>query len=221
VRIKQGIRRELDRDARQHIRAIQSPLPKMASTLCSSSTATPTLFSSLTLRRRLPLVGAFCMLSLGLSNLYTPLYSSALQTGCVLSLLRYSLFRRIIHSLFVSLSIEFNSIASVSDQNWVSAATPPSEWKQIAPLSPALLSMSLFPTRKQVLGLAREMFGYLIFLISLLFSCALMVVQVRSWLKALSPRNLQLVWTGYRVRISHLRSVIITHNTLHLCVSVV
>ncbi|XP_020213931.1 protein CutA 1, chloroplastic isoform X2 [Cajanus cajan] len=51
----------------------------MASTLCSISTSP--LFSSSTLRRRLPLVGAFCMLSLGLSNLYTPLYSSALKTG--------------------------------------------------------------------------------------------------------------------------------------------
>ncbi|KAG5018877.1 hypothetical protein AAZX31_06G090200 [Glycine max] len=48
----------------------------MASIICSSST----------LRRRLPLVGAFCMLSLGLSNLYTPL-----KTGCVQSLLRSKL----------------------------------------------------------------------------------------------------------------------------------
>ncbi|XP_020213930.1 protein CutA, chloroplastic isoform X1 [Cajanus cajan] len=61
----------------------------MASTLCSISTSP--LFSSSTLRRRLPLVGAFCMLSLGLSNLYTPLYSSALKTGCVQSLLRSKL----------------------------------------------------------------------------------------------------------------------------------
>ncbi|QCE15964.1 protein CutA, chloroplastic isoform X1 [Vigna unguiculata] len=66
----------------------------MASTPCSSSTCAPiqsSLFSSFTLRRRLPLVGAFCMLSLGLSNIYTPFYSSALKTGCVLSLLRSKL----------------------------------------------------------------------------------------------------------------------------------
>ncbi|RZC15811.1 Protein CutA, chloroplastic isoform B [Glycine soja] len=49
----------------------------MTSTLCSSTS----LFSSSTLRRRLPLVGAFCMLSLGLSNLCTPFHSSALKTG--------------------------------------------------------------------------------------------------------------------------------------------
>ncbi|XP_004501622.1 protein CutA, chloroplastic [Cicer arietinum] len=48
----------------------------------STSTLTSRLFSSSsTLRRRLPLVGAFCMLTLGFSNLCTPLYSSALKTG--------------------------------------------------------------------------------------------------------------------------------------------
>jgi periplasmic divalent cation tolerance protein len=55
----------------------------------ASSSTTPTLYSSRffistsTLRRRLPLVGAFCMLTLGISNLYSPLYSSALKTGPV------------------------------------------------------------------------------------------------------------------------------------------
>ncbi|KDP41458.1 hypothetical protein JCGZ_15865 [Jatropha curcas] len=53
----------------------------MASVLCS----TRSVFSSSTIRRRLPLVGAFCMLSLGLSNLCTPL-SSSLKTGCAQSL---------------------------------------------------------------------------------------------------------------------------------------
>ncbi|KAL2340014.1 hypothetical protein Fmac_007954 [Flemingia macrophylla] len=57
----------------------------MASTLCSTSTSH--IFSSSTLRRRLPLVGAFCMLSFGLSNICSPFYSSALKTGCVQSLL--------------------------------------------------------------------------------------------------------------------------------------
>ncbi|CAJ2641090.1 protein CutA, chloroplastic [Trifolium pratense] len=60
----------------------------------SSSSSTPTLYSSTTsrffiststLRRRLPIVGAFCMLTLGISNLYSPLYSSALKTGSKLS----------------------------------------------------------------------------------------------------------------------------------------
>ncbi|RDX95113.1 Protein CutA, chloroplastic, partial [Mucuna pruriens] len=63
----------------------------MASTVCSSSCRPSSLFSSSTLRRRLPLVGAFCVLSFGLSNLYTPFYSSALKTGCVQSLLRSKL----------------------------------------------------------------------------------------------------------------------------------
>ncbi|ESW09633.1 hypothetical protein PHAVU_009G143300 [Phaseolus vulgaris] len=69
----------------------------MAPTLCSSSTCTPTtpssLFSSFTLRRRLPLVGAFCMLSLGFSNLYTPSYSSALKTGSKLGIRSHSTVR--------------------------------------------------------------------------------------------------------------------------------
>ncbi|CAI0447955.1 unnamed protein product [Linum tenue] len=46
--------------------------------------STPLLSSSF-VRRRLPLVGAFCMLSLGLSNL-CPTLSSSLKTGSVQSL---------------------------------------------------------------------------------------------------------------------------------------
>ena len=53
----------------------------------------------------------------------------------------------------------------------MSAATPPSEWKQIAPLSPALLSMSLFPTKKQVLGLATNIFFFFLNFLSLIFTC--------------------------------------------------
>ncbi|KAL1344691.1 hypothetical protein HN51_018552 [Arachis hypogaea] len=50
----------------------------MGSTLlCAAPSGT---FSS-TIRRRLPLVGAFCMLSLGITNLYTPLSSSAFKTA--------------------------------------------------------------------------------------------------------------------------------------------
>ncbi|XP_015934863.1 protein CutA 1, chloroplastic [Arachis duranensis] len=45
----------------------------MGSTLLS---AAPSGTFSSTIRRRLPLVGAFCMLSLGITNLYTPLSSS-------------------------------------------------------------------------------------------------------------------------------------------------
>lgn len=57
----------------------------MFSTKMASSTSR--IFSSpSTLRRRLPIVGAFCMLTLGLTNLYTPLYSSALKTECVRSI---------------------------------------------------------------------------------------------------------------------------------------
>ena len=200
MRIKQGSRREVDRDAQQHIIAIQSPLPKMAPTLCSSSTCTPTtpssLFSSFTLRRRLPLVGAFCMLSLGLSNLYTPSYSSALKTGCVLSLLRYSLFRlrNIVHFLFLSLSIEFNSIASVSDRNWVSKSHSTVRMEANSTTVPSIVVYVTVPNKEAGTRLGLEhvrLFKF--FNLSLLFSRALVVVQVRSWLKALSQRSLQLV----------------------------
>lgn len=71
---------------------------KMASStstaLCSSTSRPSSFVSTSALRRRLPLVGAFCMLTFGLSNFYTPLYSSALKTGCVQSFLRYSLSLR-------------------------------------------------------------------------------------------------------------------------------
>ncbi|XP_048226660.1 protein CutA, chloroplastic isoform X2 [Ricinus communis] len=55
----------------------------MASALCS--TRITSVISSSTVRRRLPLVGAFCVLSLGLSNL-CPALSSSLKTGCAQSL---------------------------------------------------------------------------------------------------------------------------------------
>ncbi|XP_050215270.1 protein CutA, chloroplastic [Mercurialis annua] len=55
----------------------------MASALCSSR-AISTLYSS-TIRRRLPLVGAFCVLSLGISNL-CPTLSSSLKPGFAQSL---------------------------------------------------------------------------------------------------------------------------------------
>ncbi|CAK7347229.1 unnamed protein product [Dovyalis caffra] len=54
----------------------------MASTVFSRA---PSILSSTTIRRRLPLVGAFCMLSLGLSNL-SPAISSSLKTGSAQSL---------------------------------------------------------------------------------------------------------------------------------------
>lgn len=54
----------------------------MASTLCIRASS---LVSSPTIRRRLPLVGAFCMLSLGLTNL-CPTLSSSVKTGCAHSL---------------------------------------------------------------------------------------------------------------------------------------
>ncbi|OAY23219.1 protein CutA, chloroplastic [Manihot esculenta] len=51
----------------------------MASAFCS--TRVTSVFSSSAIRRRLPLVGAFCVLSFGLSSL-----SSPLKTGCAQSL---------------------------------------------------------------------------------------------------------------------------------------
>ncbi|XWS25353.1 hypothetical protein CRYUN_Cryun27aG0061800 [Craigia yunnanensis] len=56
----------------------------MASTLCCRASK---LVSSTTIRRHLPLVGAFCVLSLGFSNLCPTLSSSSyLKTGCAQSL---------------------------------------------------------------------------------------------------------------------------------------
>ncbi|XP_057427024.1 protein CutA 1, chloroplastic [Lotus japonicus] len=66
----------------------------MASSTTSTlfSTAPPSsAVSSSVIRRRLPLVGAFCMLTLGLSNFYRPLYSSALKTGSSLAKRSYSI----------------------------------------------------------------------------------------------------------------------------------
>ncbi|KAF2299769.1 hypothetical protein GH714_003264 [Hevea brasiliensis] len=62
----------------------------MAYALCSAGAAS--VFSSSAIRRRLPLVGAFCMLSFGLSNL-CPTLSSSLKTGCAQSLPFVSLLR--------------------------------------------------------------------------------------------------------------------------------
>uniref|UniRef100_A0A6M2EJ23 Protein CutA, chloroplastic n=1 Tax=Populus davidiana TaxID=266767 RepID=A0A6M2EJ23_9ROSI len=56
----------------------------MASSVFSRATS---ILPSTTIRRRLPLVGAFCMISLGLSNLCpTTLSSSSLKTGSAQSL---------------------------------------------------------------------------------------------------------------------------------------
>ncbi|XP_031280077.1 protein CutA, chloroplastic [Pistacia vera] len=54
----------------------------MATTLCSRASS---IVSSYTVRRRLPLVGAICMLSLGISNL-CPTLSSPFKTGTTQSL---------------------------------------------------------------------------------------------------------------------------------------
>ncbi|MED6152025.1 hypothetical protein PIB30_087991 [Stylosanthes scabra] len=52
----------------------------MVSTVLSGAPSRSSSSFSL-IRRRLPLVGAFCMVSLGITNLYTPLCSSAFKTG--------------------------------------------------------------------------------------------------------------------------------------------
>ncbi|TQD69242.1 hypothetical protein C1H46_045225 [Malus baccata] len=53
----------------------------MASTLCCRADALRTISSSATIRRRLPLVGAFCVFTLGISNLLPTLSFSAFRTG--------------------------------------------------------------------------------------------------------------------------------------------
>ncbi|KAB1203889.1 Protein CutA, chloroplastic [Morella rubra] len=57
----------------------------MASALYSRASSSWCIVSASALRRRLPLVGAFCMLSFGLSNLCLSINSS-LKTGCAQSL---------------------------------------------------------------------------------------------------------------------------------------
>ncbi|KAK9109092.1 hypothetical protein Sjap_017152 [Stephania japonica] len=59
----------------------------MASALHSKAPASIISSASSTLRRRLPLVGALCVLSLGFANLTTPSLSSSFKTGCAQSLL--------------------------------------------------------------------------------------------------------------------------------------
>ncbi|KAJ7965788.1 Protein CutA, chloroplastic [Quillaja saponaria] len=59
----------------------------MASTLCSCTRGRASSFiAASTLRRRLPLVGAICVLSFGISNLCPALHSSTLKTGLAQSL---------------------------------------------------------------------------------------------------------------------------------------
>ncbi|CAN6720550.1 unnamed protein product [Malus baccata var. baccata] len=53
----------------------------MASTPCCRADALRTISSSATIRRRLPLVGAFCVFTLGISNLLPTLSFSAFRTG--------------------------------------------------------------------------------------------------------------------------------------------
>ncbi|XP_060958676.1 protein CutA, chloroplastic isoform X2 [Cannabis sativa] len=59
----------------------------MASTLCCRARASPIFSTSSTIRRRLPLIGAFCMLSFGFCN-FSPSFSSSfsVNTGCAQSL---------------------------------------------------------------------------------------------------------------------------------------
>ncbi|KAI5355696.1 PREDICTED: CutA [Prunus dulcis] len=58
----------------------------MASTFSCRAKAIRALSSPTTVRRRLPLVGAFCVLSLGISNLFPALSLSAFKTGSAQSL---------------------------------------------------------------------------------------------------------------------------------------
>ncbi|KAF7817014.1 protein CutA, chloroplastic isoform X1 [Senna tora] len=58
----------------------------MASTLFPSTITASSFVSASALRRRFPIVGAVCILSLGLSNLCSSFYSSPRKTGCAQSL---------------------------------------------------------------------------------------------------------------------------------------
>ncbi|XP_035551256.1 protein CutA, chloroplastic isoform X4 [Juglans regia] len=71
----------------------------MASMLCCTASSSGSIVSASGLRRRLPLVGAFCVLSFGLSNLCLS-YNSPLKTGCAQSLP----FANLLRSKFVGQS---------------------------------------------------------------------------------------------------------------------
>ncbi|KAK9112881.1 hypothetical protein Scep_020400 [Stephania cephalantha] len=65
----------------------------MASALHSRAPSSIVSSASTTLRRRLPLVGALCVLSLGFPNL-APSLSSSIKTGCAQSLIRLRFARQ-------------------------------------------------------------------------------------------------------------------------------
>ncbi|KAF5456031.1 hypothetical protein F2P56_025546 [Juglans regia] len=75
----------------------------MASMLCCTASSSGSIVSASGLRRRLPLVGAFCVLSFGLSNLCLS-YNSPLKTGCAQSLPFANLLRLCFRSKFVGQS---------------------------------------------------------------------------------------------------------------------
>ncbi|GKV33602.1 hypothetical protein SLEP1_g42089 [Rubroshorea leprosula] len=84
----------------------------MASTVCCK---VPSLISSSAIRRRLPLVGAFCVLSLGFTNLCPILSSASLKTGCVQSLP----FVRYLRSKFSTQSQTVYAVAMERSSNTV------------------------------------------------------------------------------------------------------
>ncbi|XP_009342570.2 protein CutA, chloroplastic [Pyrus x bretschneideri] len=90
----------------------------MASTLFCRPKALRTISSSVTLRRRLPLVGAFCVVTLGISNLLPTLSFSAFRTGTALSLP----FAPLLRSRFGSQSAAVHSVRMEGS----SSATVPS-----------------------------------------------------------------------------------------------
>lgn len=141
----------------------------MAFTLCTR-VATP-LLSSSALRRRLPLVGAFCVLSFGFSNFFISKTGSALSLPFA-PLLRYffSLFWFISWCLLLWFRFSYRLICLCylleTYSCWIANGKRMSDrslvvkdqlgtyiwlkWKGVVPRCLALLSMSLFLIGKQV-----------------------------------------------------------------------
>lgn len=136
----------------------------MAFSICCRASPSWSIVSATTLRRRLPLVGAFCMLSFGLSNLCLS-YSSSLKTGCAQSLpfaplLRYPPLSLWLCDIYVVGFIDFIQIWQpflcncVSDRSLLGNRQPRtsivSEWKGVATLCQVSSSMLPFLTKNWV-----------------------------------------------------------------------
>lgn len=110
--------------------------------------------SSVLIRRRIPFVGAFCVLSLGFSSLSSSFSSSSYKPGCAQSLSFAPLLRLASRSslwfLVYPPPYEHWRLLFIGLDLAVRLLHHRSEWRRGATLCLALLSTSLFLTEKQV-----------------------------------------------------------------------